>query len=329
MLSASFRPDEEIRPLRSLRRQRKRLVDLSADEVRRMQKALDVMNVRIHKAISDLGGVTGQRLVRALINGERDLDVLVSLRDPRCRCTVKELKEALTGHYLPEELLALKQAVGRYDLCLQQIADVDKEIERYLGSLLPFTEEELQEKVEASTLALPKGKHVPAYNVAAYVELYTGQDATVIPGIGAQNAFELLAELGKDMSKWPTERHFGSFLSLAPVERISGGKVLSSKTGQGCHPATVIFRQAAASQATADNAIGAFHRRLASRLGRAQALTATAYKIARMYYHLMREGRAYIEIGAQAYEEKFRKQQIASLYRKAERLGFTVTPTPV
>lgn len=329
LLSASFRPSEEIRPLRSFHRQRKTLVELAADEVRRMQKALDIMNVRVHKAISDLCGLTGQRIVRAIIAGEREPSVLSTMRDPHCKCTTEELTEALTGYYQHQEVIALTQALERYDFYVAQIASLDKEIESYLRALIPLSDESIAAKIKAATQDLPKGKHAPSYNVAAYVEVFTGHDPTCLVGIGPQIALGLLSELGRDMTKWRTDKHFGSFLSLAPQQMISGGKVLKSRTRPGSHPATALFRQAAAAVIRTDSALGAFYRRLAVRIGKAKALTATAYKIARMYYHLMRDGRAYVEVGEKAYEEKYRKQQIASLQKKAERLGFTVTPVTV
>lgn len=326
LLSASFRPSEEIRPLRSFHRQRKRLVELVADEVRRMQKALDVMNVRVHKAISDLCGLTGQRIVRAIVAGERDPAVLATMRDPRCKCTTEELTAALTGCYQPHEVFALTQALERHDFCVAQIASLDEQIEAYLAALIPLADDDIADKIAAATQNLPKGKHAPGYNVAAYVEILTGHDPTCLPGIGPQIALSLLAELGRDMTKWPTVKHFASFLSLAPQRKISGGKVLSSRTRPGSHPAAAFFRQAAAAVTRTDTALGAFYRRLAARIGPAKALTATAHKIACMYYHLMRDGKDYVELGEKAYEEKYRKQQIVSLQKKAERLGFAVTP---
>lgn len=326
LLSASFRPSEEIRPLRSFYRQRKTLVELAADEVRRMQKALDIMNVRIHKAISDLCGVTGQRIVRAIVTGERNPEVLASMRDPRCKCSKEELVQALTGHYQLQEIYALKQALGRYDFLVAQIAELDECIEAYLKTVIPLSDEHIAEKIAVGTQNMPEGKHVPNYNVAAYVNVFTGHDPTCLPGIGPQISFGLLAELGNDMTKWPTEKHFGSFLSLAPQQKISGGKVLSSRTRRGSHPAAGLFRQAAVAVIQTDTALGAFYRRLAVRIGNAKALTATAYKIARMYYHLMLEGKVYVELGEKAYEEKYRQRQISSLHKKAERLGFTVMP---
>lgn len=326
LLSASFRPGEEIRPLRSFYRQRTRLVQLCADETRRMQKALDVMNVRIHKTISDLCGVTGLRIVRAIVAGERDPAVLAAMREPTCQCREEELRQALTGHYQADQVFALRQALARYDFFVAQLAAVDQEIEAYLTALIPLPEAEITAKVTAATQPRPKGTHVPAYNVAAYVELFTGHDATVLPGIGPQIALGLLAELGRDMTKWKTQRHFGSYLALAPQPKISGGKVLATRTRHGSHPAAVLFRQAAAAVIRSDSALGAFYRRLAVRIGTAKALTATAYKIARMYYHLMREGRAYVELGEHVYAERYRRQQIAALEKRAKRLGFQVTP---
>lgn len=326
LLSASFRPSEDIRPLRSLHRQRKLLVNLSADDVRRMQKALDVMNVRIHKVVTDLCGLTGQRIVRAIVAGERDPKVLAEMRDPRCFATTEELVDALTGCYQPHELIALEQALARYDFLVGQIATLDKQIEAYLAALIPLSDDDIAAKIANATQSLPKGKHSPDYNVAAYVDLFTGHDPTCLPGIGPQIALGLLSELGRDMTKWPTDKHFGSFLSLAPQRRISGGKVLSSRTRPGSHPAAVLFRQAAAAVIRTDTALGAFYRRLAIRIGAGKALTATAHKIARMYYHLMRDGREYVELGEKAYEDRYRERQIASLKKKAERLGYTIAP---
>jgi transposase len=326
LLSASFRPSEEIRPLRSFHRQRNTVVRLAADEMRRMQKALDVMNIRIHKAICDLGGVTGLRIVRAIVDGQRDPETLAAMRDPRCKCSPEELRQALTGSYQAHQVLALKQALERYDFLMKQLAALDQEIEKYLIEVIPATAEEIAVRIAAAAQKLPDGKHAPRYNVAAYVEMFTGYDPTCLPGIGPQIAFGLLAELGRDMSKWQTEKHFGAYLALSPQQKISGGKLLSTKTRPGSHPAAVLFRQAAAAVIRTDSALGAFYRRMAVKIGTAKALVATAYKIARMYYHLMRDGRAYIELGVQQYEEKYRKQQIAALEKKAKRLGLMVTP---
>jgi transposase len=327
LLSASFRPSEAIRPLRSFHRQRARLVRLSADEVRRMQQALDMMNLGLHKVVSDICGQTGMRIIRAILDGERDPGVLAKMRNRRCHCTEEELREAMTGFYQGHQLFALKQALARYEALLGQIAEVDTEIETYLRTLIPLGDAEIAETVASASQPLPTGKHVPAYNVAAYVELLLGQDTTTIPGIAAQLALGLLAELGPDMTRWPTDGHLGSYLTFAPQPKISGGKVLSTRTRQGPPPAAALLKQAAAAVIQTDTALAAFYWRKVIQLGKAKALTALAYKIARMYYHLLREGRAYVELGVEQYEAKYRQQQIAVLEKKAKRLGLTVTPT--
>ena len=326
LLQASFRPSEDIRPLRSLQRQRTTLVRQSSSQIQRMQKALDIMNVRIHKAISDICGVTGQRIIRSIIAGERDPAVLAAMREPNCKSTEDELKDALTGNYNPFEVTALRQALEHYDFIVRQIGELDEVIESYLLSLIPMPDVEIAERIKDAHQPLPIGKHVPHYNAAAYVELFTGYDPTCLPGIGPQIALGLLSELGRDMTKWPTDKRFGSYLGLAPQKKISGGKVLKSKTRLCDHHGAVLFRQAAAAVTREDSALGAYYRRLAVRIGKAKALIATAHKIARMYYHLMKDGRAYVEIGEKAYEEKYRKQQIATLHKRAERLGFAITP---
>jgi len=326
LLSGSFRPSEEIRPLYSLQRNRSKLVRLSADEVRRMQKALDVMNVRIHKAISDLCGVTGMRIVRAIVAGERDPAKLAGLRDPGCRASEQELRDALTGSYQPHQVFLLSQALAGYDFQVGRIAKVDAEIERYLQALIPLPAQERERRLAEDPHELPKGHHAPAYNVAGYVVLVTGRDPTCLAGIAGPSALALLNFLGKDLHEWPDAKHFGSYLTLAPHHKISGGKVLSSRTPPGRPPAAEIFLQAAAAVSRTDTALGAYYRRLALRIGSGRARTATAYKIARMYYHLMRDGQAYVQAGAADYEARYRRQQLVGLERKAKQFGMALVP---
>ena len=327
LLSASFRPAREIRPLRSFLRHRTTLVRQAADWLRRMHKVLDQMNVRPHKALTDLGGTTGMRIVRALVAGEQDPAALARLRDPRCFCSEQELREALTGFYQPHLIQELGSCLRLYDGLLAELGLVDAQIEEALKRLAPQHAAELAARLAADTHALAEGKHAPSFNAAGYVEAVADRDPTLIPGIGPQIALSLLAELGMDMSKWPTEKHFGSHLTLAPQPKISGGRVLSCHTRPGTHPGAVLFRQAAAAVVKMqDSALAAFYRRLALRIGKAKALTALAYKLARMYYHLMKEGRQYVEAGVEAYEEKYRRHRVALLHKHAKQLGFTLQP---
>jgi transposase len=325
LLSASFRPNPEDRPLQSFVSQRTRLIQLAADEMRRMQKALDIMNVRIHKALSDVGGVTGMAIIRAIVAGERAPAVLAQYRDARCACTPQELEAALTGHYVPHQVVALKLALARYDQLGQQVVELDTLIEGVLRGLIPLGEEALDADLADHPGPAPTGKHAPTFAVTRLVELVLGQDATALDGIGPVSALCLLGLLGRDFSKWATDKHFTSHLTLAPVPKISGGKLMSSRTHPGTHPAAVIFKQAAAAVTRTDTALGAYYRRLAVRVGRGKALTATARKIAVKYYYLMKEGRAYLDIGAHADDERYRRQQIAQLTKRATKLGLTVS----
>jgi transposase len=324
LLSASFRPRPEDRPLQQLHRQRTRLIRLAADEMRRMHQALAVMNLRLHTVVSDVGGLTGMRIIRAIVAGEHDPAVLATYRDARCACSPAELQAALTGHYLPHQVRSLTQTLARYDLLTTQLTELDAEIEATLCALLPCADEAVAAHVAAHPC--PAGKHAPAFPVQPYLVLLTGTDPTVVPGLGPTSALGLQAELGRDFTKWPTVKHFTAYLTLAPVQKVSGGKLLQSSTRPGLHPAAVIFKQAAAAVTRTDTALGAFYRRLAVRIGRAKALTALARKIAEQYYHLMRYGREYVEVGAQQYEELYRQRQIAGLIKRASKLGLTVTP---
>ena len=327
LLSASFRPAKEIRPLRSFLRHRQCLVELSADHLRRLQKLLDMMNVRIHKAVSDLGGATGMRILHAIVAGETDPVVLAAFRDARCACSEDQLREELTGFY-PEHLVKQLASVLRlYEGLLEEITRVDADIEDALKSLAPVPAADLAAQVAADAHAWPKGKHAPAFNTSAYVEIITGQDPTRLPGIGPQQSLRLLGELGQDMEKWPSVKHFGAFITLAPVDKISGGHLYASHTRPGTHPAAVIFRQAASRVVQQEGAaLAAYYHKVAKRRGKARAMTALAYKIARMYFYLMKNGWAYVEVGEKHYEESYRQQQMAALQKRAKRLGCVVTP---
>jgi transposase len=326
LLTASFRPSEEIRPLQSYWRQRTYLVRRCADAVRHQQKALDMMNLRPHKVLSDLDGVTGQRIVQAIVEGERDPAKLAAFRDKRCACTEEELQAAMTGYYQDHHLFALKQAYERYQFYHRQLAAIDEQLETVVTAQVPLSDEALTQVIAQDPHPLPHGKHAPTFHVAALIAQWLGVDPTTLPGIADQTALGLVSELGRDMSPWATDRRFGAFLGIAPLRKVSGGKVLSTRTRPGIHPAGVLFLQAAATITRSDTALGGFYRRLAVRLGKAKALTATAYKIARLYYHLLKEGRDYVEQGLQQYEERYQAQQLANLRKKAKRLGFELMP---
>lgn len=327
LLSASFRPPAAWRPVRNLYRHRTRQVQQAADALRRMQKVLDQMNVRPHQAVSDLGGVTGMRIVRAIVAGERDPAVLARLRDPRCAVTEAELVAELTGVFAADAVWQLASHRRTYDHFLAEIARVDAALEEALTALVPGEAAPWPERRAADPHPLPLGKHAPAFNAAAYVTAILGQDPTALPGIGPQIALGLLCELGPDLCAWPTAKHLGSYLGVAPVPKISGGRLLSARTRAGTHPAAVLLRQAAAAIVRADDtALAAFYHRLAKRIGKGKALTALAYKLLRMYYHLVQDGSAYVEAGAAAYEAQYQQRQRTALEKRARHMGYTLTP---
>jgi transposase len=331
LLSASFRPCQAMRPLRTIWRQRQQLVQLQADEIRRMQKCLDEMNLRVHKAISDLAGVTGCAIIQAILQGERDPAVLATFRDPRCRCSEEELRRALTGHYKPEVIFLLQLAYDRHQHLRAQIAACDAAIEPLLTGLIPLADDDVAAKVRAAgtptrQTATDIRKHMPAYDLRTYLTLLLNGDATSQPGLGPLLVMDVITEVGIDLSKWPTEKHFASYVTCAPKHDISGGKILSRHTQKSQQRVAVAFRQAAATVTRTDTALGAFYRRLAVRIGKGKALVATARKIACQFYRFMRYGQTYAELGVAAYEERYRHQQIASLEKRAKALGYQVTP---
>jgi len=320
LLRASFRPGAAIVALRAYMRHRERMLEYAASHVQHMQKALMQMNLQLHHVVSDITGVTGMRILRAIVSGERDAEVLVTFRDVRCKSSVETIREALTGNYQPEHVFALRQAIELYDAYQTKVQDCDAEIERCLRAL--------PTDAAASPPPPPRSrasqKNEPAFDVRPVLHALLGVDLTQINGIGPYSALRIIAECGTDMSRWRTAKHFTSWLTLAPGSKISGGKVLSSRTRRSTNRAAVLLRLAATSVGRTDTALGAFFRRLAVRAGKAKAVTATARKIAVLIYNTLRHGMAYVDPGADYYEERYRKRTIDNLRRRADALGFSL-----
>jgi hypothetical protein len=307
------------------------LIDLQANEVRRMQKYLDEMNLRVHKVISDLAGVTGLSIVRAIINGERNPSVLAQFRDCRCRCSEEDLRRALTGHYRAETIFLLKLAYERHQTLREQIAACDAELQPLLIALIPMGDDDVADKIRLAGAATKQTatdirKHLPAYDLETYLTLLLGCAATSIPGLGPLLVMTMVSELGTDFSHWKSEKHFCSYLGLCPKHDISGSKVLKRHTKKTTQRAAAGFRQAAASVSRTDTALGAFHRRKAVSGNSGKAQVATARKIACDFYRMMVHGQTYAEVGAAAYEEQVRQQQLKSLIKRAKALGYEITP---
>ena len=322
LLRASFRPAGEIAALRAYLRLRERHLDYAAAHIQHMQKALTFMNLQLHHVVEDITGVTGMKIIRAIVAGERDLDVLAAMRDARCKSTLATVRASLVGNYQAEHLFALTQALALYDFYQLRIAECDLAIETTLATL--------NEGRTAPDEPLPEPRHrtrqtnAVAFDTRPVLYQLTGVDLTQIHGIGPYLALRLIGECGTDLSRWPTAKHFTSWLTLSPGCKISGGKVLSSHTRKSKNRLSTQLRLAAVSVGRTDTALGAFYRRLSARIGKAKAVTATARKIAVLFYNAMRFGMTYQDPGADQYDRRYRERVVKQLRRRAEAFGFTL-----
>ena len=322
LLRASFRPGRDIAALRTYLRLRERHLEYGAAHIQHMQKALTFMNLQLHHVVSDVTGVTGLKIIRAIVNGERDPQMLATMRDVRCKASTETVRAALVGNYQPEHVFALTQALALYDFYQARVDECDAEIER---ALLVLTADR---EVPASPLPEPRHKtkqpNAVSFETRPLLYQLTGVDLTQIHGIGPYLALRLVGECGTDLSRWPTAKHFTSWLTLSPGCKISGGKVLSAHTRKTTNRVTAHLRLAAVTVGPTNTALGAFYRRLAARIGKAKAVTATARKIAVLFYNTMRFGMAYQDPGADHYESRYRERVVKQLHRRAAEFGFTL-----
>ena len=322
LLKGAFRPADEVCALRALIRERSTLNLESADWIRRMQKSLDQMNIRIHQAVSDICGTTGMALVRAIVSGERDANVLAGLRDPRCRKTTDEIAQYLRGNWRAEHLFALGQALMIYDFLQTRKEEFDQEIMRALQQL------EQQSMREQVVPALPRKDKMKAIKKRGQQPMrealyrMSGSDLTAIDGVGVETAETVLSEIGTDLTDFPTERHFVSYLKLSPKLAISGGKQLFGKKRLSTSTRVgVALRTAAVSLRTSKTALGAEFRRLARLKGIGVAVFAMARKLAILIYRLLKFGQGYLDKGVEVYEERFRQRRITACHAMAKSLG--------
>ena len=327
LLSSSFRPSDEIRILRTLVRQRSGLIEDRAMSILHMHKALQQMNLQLGLVVSDITGVTGLGIVRAIVAGERDPKKLALNRDRRCNSTEETIAKALVGDYRVELVFVLKQSLAFYDFYTQQIAVCDTEIERQLAAITPAVNPD-DPPPTLTSKPNSHSKNAPGPETPLALYKIAGVDLLAVPGFSASTVQTLLSEIGTDMSAFPTEKHFCSWLGLAPHNDISGGKVLRTRTLPTANRAGQALRIAAQSASRGQSAIGAFFRRLKGHLGAQQAIVATAHKLARIVYCMLKEHRPYSDIGAEEYNRKQQDRQINILRHRAEALGFTLTPKP-
>ena len=329
LLPSVFQPDDATQTLRDFVRQRANLVRLSGHHIQRLQKALELMNLKLTNVVEDVTGVTGLKIIRAILAGERDPQALAKLRDRRCKKSVAEIAIALEGRYRDEHLLELRCCFHMWEQYLAMIVQVDGAIAAQLQRMKKTTE----------LPALPKRKHVrgrrphdPAFDVRTALYLMLGMDLTELEGLDELNALTLVSELGTDFTKWPTVKHFCSWLGLCPNFKKTGGKVQSSKTRRGKGRAAYTFRLAAWSLIRSKSYLGAHLRRQRSRLGAPKAITATAHKLARIFYTVMRYGVEYQKRSEEEFVIEHHKRMEKSLHRRARELGYELkkieTPAP-
>ncbi len=324
LLTASFRPSDELCVLRSYLRQRQMLVGNASRSIQHMQKALEQMNIKLTEAVSDVTGVTGMLIIKAILRGERDPLQLAKYRQDNCKQTEQQIARALQGNWREEHLFSLKQAVKAYEFEHRQQTECDIAIEKYLKTLDDKSEGEVLDPKPTRGSKRPTALK---FNARQLLFQACGQDLTLIEGIDQTNALTILSEIGIDMSKWPTEKHFTSWLGLCPHHRGSGGKIKHRRVRGGANRAARAFRLAAQGCHNAKNAMGAFYRRVRARVGGPKALTATARKIAERVYRLLKYGEAYVRQAMNDYENLYRIKLTKGLAKKAEELGYKLVPT--
>jgi transposase len=323
LLDGAFRPNAEILPLRAYVRQRRMLIEYASDHIRHMQKALDLMNLKLHLVISDITGVSGLRIIRAILGGQRDPKKLAAMREPTCRNSEQTIAKALVGNYREEHLFALKQAVELFEEYGRKLEACDKQID---AALVLFEKKADREKLASKTSG-KRRKNQPRFDARSLIFEMAGVDLTAIDGFEASTVLTILSETGTDMSPWPSHAHFASWLALSPNRWITGGRPLAKKPPV-IHPnrAAQAFRLAAQTLERARCGLGAFFRRIQSRHGRAVAIKATAHKLATIFYAMLKNGSSYRDPGENYYEIRYQQKRLNSLQKQAATLGFQLTP---
>ena len=325
LLSGAFRPEADIRRLRSYLRQRAMLVQYASHHIQHMQKALTQMNVKLQHVISNITGKTGMAIIEAIVSGERDPRQLAKLRDGRIRADEETIAGSLRGHWRDEHIFELTQALELYRFYHDKIGECDREIEAQL--------ERFEDRSGGGSPANNGRWHsqgnAPRFDVRTHLYRMTGVDLTRIDGVDGFTALKVISEIGTDMTKWPSAKHFASWLGLSPDHRITGGRVMSSKTKPNANRAAAALRLAANALHRSDSAaLGAFLRRKKAQLGAPKAITAMAHKLARLIYSMLRYGQEYVDAGAEYYECQYQQRALRAAKRRAAQLGYQLVPLP-
>jgi len=330
LLRGCFIPARDIQTVRTYWRHRLGLVESASQQIHLMQKSLEQMNVQLHKVISDITGVTGTIIIRAIVAGERDPEALASLEHPKVKRSKEEIIKALTGHYSEEHLFTLQQALETYDFCHQQMVACDAKVQAYMAQFEDKQKDEEEESAGEDAANTKKSgqhsrrKNEPHFDLRGELFRITGIDLPKAHGIQAMTAQVVYTELGYDVSDFPTVKHFCSWLCVCPNNRTTGGRIRSRRTRRTQNRLANALRVAVQSLHSSDCALGAFYRKIKAKRGPAVATTATAHKLARIIYHMLKHGEAFVEQGQAEREAKYREQQIKRLQKNATKLGFTL-----
>jgi transposase len=325
LLNASFGPDDQVCVLRSYLRYRDQLVCARSVQTQHMQKALQQMNVQLHQVLSDVTGVSGLRIIEAILAGERNPEKLAGLADRRVRASRGTIAKAMKGDYRPEHLFVLHTAFALHQTYEDKIHACDEALIAEMAKLPARVNPQAKPLPPRPPGRAAIRDMVAGGNLREELYRWTGVDLTAIEGIGVLTAQVVLSEIGTDMSRWRSQKHFASWLGLCPGNRISGGKVLSSHTRHVINPVADALRMSAATLKESKSALGAFYRRMRARLGAASAITATAHRLARIVHGLLKHGQEYIRQGAEPYEQKYRERRLYNLKKNAASLGFQLT----
>jgi transposase len=320
LLRGAFRPAEQVCMLRALYRQRGMLLRSQGRHVQHMQKALTQMNIQLTNVLSDVVGESGQKILRAILAGERDGQVLGAMKNVRVRASVEEIAKSLQGNWRAEHLFALKQALGAFDFVGTQLAECDTEIELQLQRLQVHDGEPAKGKKRG------RARNAPKFDLRTQLFRMCGVDLTRIDGVDVTTALAVVSEVGTDMSRFPTIKHFTSWLGLCPGTKITGGKVMSGKTKRVVNRAAQALRLAAAALRSSKSALGAYFRRMCSRMDKPKAVTAAAHKLARLIYTMLTKGEEYTDKGQDYYEERYRERVLRALSQRAAKMGMQMVP---
>ena len=323
LLTASFRPADEIVQWRGFQRQREMLVRYAAQHVQHMQKALEELNVKLTEVVSDIVGQTGMKIIKDIVRGVRDPQKLAAHRHEKCKATEAEIASALYGNWRKEHLFALKQALQMYEFYQRQVRACDEEIKTCLRG---FADKSGGAKLPPSSRQLDRRKNTPHFGARALLFRMAGVDLTVLEGISEATALVVLSEIGTDLSKFPSEKNFVSWLGLCPQHRGSAGKIFNRRVRRGANRVARALRMAAQGCHRAKNAMGAFYRRIQARCGAPKALVATARKIAERVYRMLKYGHEYVRQAEERYEEAYRLRSLKAMVRNAAKLGYKLVP---